>query len=82
MPEWSVTKTKLYINYILDKSSQLSYYTARIGIFELIFDRIKMSKKFLTKIEKNCFGKNLQAVIIYDIILDWLFLNYLQRIII
>lgn len=41
-----------------------------------------MSKDFLTEIEKDFLGKNLQAIILCDIIQDRLFLNYLQRIII
>ena len=41
-----------------------------------------MSEEFLTKIEKNHFDKNPQAVILCDIIQDQLSHNYLQKIVV
>ena len=41
-----------------------------------------MSEEDLTKIKSNCLGYNLQAILLYDIIKDRLFLNYLQLIVI
>lgn len=60
----------------------MSRYNTTTGILEPIFDKIKMLEKFLTKIEKDRFGKNPQAIILCDIIQDQLSLNYLQRVVI
>ena len=65
-----------------DQSTQSSCYNTINGILEPIFDEMKMSEEFLTKIEKNRLGENPQTVILYDIVHDRLFLNYLQRIVV
>lgn len=43
---------------------------------------MEISKEFLTEIEKNCLGKNLQDIILCYIIQNWLLLNYLQRVVV
>lgn len=67
---WSgqLLEEKIDTNCIQDQSSQLNHYNAKIGILELIFDEMEISEEFSTKIEKDCLDKNLQAIILYNII--------------
>lgn len=69
-------------DYTKNQSTQSSRYNTITRIIKLIFDEIEMSEKFLTKMKKDCFGMNLQALILCDIIQDWLLLNYLQKVVV
>lgn len=52
------------------------------GILEPIIDKIEMLEEYLTKVESSRLSDNPQAIILYDIIQDRLFLNHLQRVIV
>lgn len=62
-----------------DLSHQNNIFT---GILDLIVDEITMSKEHLIQIEYNRLGENSQAIILCNIIYNWLSLNYLSRILV
>lgn len=52
------------------------------AIIEPIIDKIEMIEEHSTELKYDCHRKNQQAVMVCDIIKNWLFLNRLQRIVV
>lgn len=56
------------MDYTQYKFNLLGHYNTSTGILEPTIDKIKISEENFTKVEYSHFGKNLQAIILCDII--------------
>lgn len=81
-PDDELLKKDIDIDYNYDNSNISSPQNHSIGILEPIIDKIEMSEEYLTKIKYNRLNKNSQAVILYNNIQNWLFLNHLQKVVV
>ncbi len=64
------------------KSNSSGHHGAATGFLELLMDEIEILDELLTKVEYNSLSKNLEVIILYDIIQDRLPLNHLQRVVV
>lgn len=76
------TEINTDMNYDQHRFNPSGHSNSSMRIIKPIIDKIEMSEKHLTEVEYSRLSKNPQAIILYDIIQDWLFLNPLQRVIV
>ena len=69
-------KIDTHINHNQHKFNPLDYLNSLTEILESIIDKIEMFEEYLTKLKYNCLSKNLQAIILYNIIQNRRPLNY------
>lgn len=76
MQKQLIKKVDLDINYTYYNFNLSNYSNFLLQILEPIINKIKILKKYLTKVKYNYLSKNVQIIILYNIILNKLFYNY------
>ncbi len=74
--------TNMDMDYNHYKSNPLGHLDSLTRILKPIIGEIEIPEEYLTKVGFSHLSNSPQAIILYNIIQDWLLFNYLQKIVI